>query len=129
MTANRPKAIVRVNSRMEVIGINTQFNMGKRYLTVNDVSYSLVEAGGGWDKRGILATRSERFDHIKVLPIENEQATRLAKQFLQKRIAHRMKDCMEESDVEKLVAIAKIVGYEIEEDDIKVLDILGVDTK
>ena len=41
----------------------------------------------------------------------------------------RMKDCMVDSDVEKLVAIAKIVGYEIEEDDIKVLDILGVDTK
>ena len=126
---NRPKAVVCVNSRMEVIGINTQFNMGKRYLTVNDVSYSLVEAGGIWDKRGILATRSERFNHIKVLPIETEQATRLAKQFLQKRIAHRMKDCMEESDVEKLVAIAKIIGYEIEEDDIKILDILGVDTK
>lgn len=129
MTANRPKAIVRVNSRMEVIGINTQFNMGKRYLTVNDVSYSLVEAGGIWDKRGILATRSERFNHIKVLPIETEQATRLAKQFLQKRIAHRMKDCMEESDVEKLVAIAKIVGYDIEEDDIKILNVLGIDTK
>jgi hypothetical protein len=64
-----------------------------------------------------------------VLPIENEQATRLVKQFLQKRIVHRMKDCMVDSDVEKLVAIAKIVGYEIEEDDIKVLDILGVDTK
>ena len=126
---NRPKAIVRVNSRMEVIGINTQFNMGKRYLTVNDVRYSLVEAGGIWDKRGILATRSERFDHIKVLPIETEQATRLAKQFLQKRIAHRMKDCMEESDVEKLVAIAKIVGYDIEEDDIKILNVLGIDTK
>ena len=126
---NRPNAIVRVNSRMEVIGINTQFNMGKRYLTVNDVSYSLVEAGGIWDKRGILATRSERFNHIKVLPIETEQATRLAKQFLQKRIAHRMKDCMEESDVEKLVAIAKIVGYDIEEDDIKILNVLGIDTK
>ena len=53
----------------------------------------------------------------------------LVKQFLQKRIVHRMKDCMVDSDVEKLVAIAKIVGYEIEEDDIKVLDILGVDTK
>ena len=26
-----------------------------------------------------------------MLPIENEQATRLVKQFLQKRIAHRMK--------------------------------------
>ena len=63
------------------------------------------------------------------MPIENEQATRLAKQFLQKRIAHRMKDCMIDSDVEKLVAIAKIIGYEIEEDDIKILDILGVDTK
>ena len=40
-----------------------------------------------------------------------------------------MKDCMIDSDVEKLVAIAKIIGYEIEEDDIKILDILGVDTK
>lgn len=49
--------------------------------------------------------------------------------FCKKRIVHRMKDCMVDSDVEKLVAIAKIVGYEIEEDDIKVLDILGVDTK
>ena len=36
---------------------------------------------------------------------------------------------MIDSDVEKLVAIAKIIGYEIEEDDIKILDILGVDTK
>lgn len=64
-----------------------------------------------------------------MLPIENEQATRLVKQFLQKRIVHRMKDCMEESDVEKLVAIAKIVGYDIEEDDIKILNVLGIDTK
>ena len=129
MTANRPKAIVRVNSRMEVIGINTQFNMGKRYLTVNDVRYSLVEAGGVWDKRGILATRSDRLTHSKVLPIETEQGTRLARQYLQKRIAHRMKDCIASSDIKKLVAIAKIIGYEIEEDDIKILDILGVDTK
>ena len=126
---NRPNAIVRVNSHMEVIGINTQFNIGKRYLTVNDIRYSLVEAGGIWDKRGVLATRSDRFNNSKVLPIETEQGTRLARKYLQKRIVHRMKDCMADSDVEKLVAIAKIIGYEIEEDDIKILDILGVDTK
>ena len=126
---NRPNAIVRVNSRMEVIGINTQFNIGKRYLTVNDIRYSLVEAGGIWDKRGVLATRSDRFNNSKVLSIETEQGTRLARKYLQKRIVHRMKDCMADSDVEKLVAIAKIIGYDIEEDDIKILDILGVDTK
>ena len=64
-----------------------------------------------------------------MLPIETEQGTRLARQYLQQRISHRMKDCMVHSDVEKLVAIAKIIGYEIEEDNIKILDILGVDTK
>ena len=126
---NRPRAIVRVDSRMEPFNVDVNFNIGKRYLTVNDIRYSLVEAGGIWDKRGILATRSDRFTHSKVLPIETEQGTRLARQYLQKRIAHRMKDCMVRSDVEKLVAIAKIIGYEIEEDDIKILDILGVDTK
>ena len=82
-----------------------------------------------WDKGCVLATRSDRFTHSKVLPIETEQGTRLARQYLQKRIAHRMKDCIVSSDIEKLVAIAKIIGYEIEEDDIKILDILGVDTK
>ena len=126
---NRPRAIVRVDSSMEPFNVDVNFNIGERYLTVNDIRYSLVEAGGIWDKRGILATRSDRFTHSKVLPIETEQGTRLARQYLQKRIAHRMKDCMVDSDVEKLVAIAKIVGYEIEEDDIKFLDILGVDTK
>ena len=126
---NRPRAIVRVDSKMEPINVDVNFNIGKRYLTVNDIRYSLVEAGGIWDKRGILATRSERFSHSKVLPIETEQGTRLARQYLQQRISHRMKDCMVRSDVEKLVAIAKIIGYEIEEDDIKILDILGVDTK
>ena len=126
---NRPRAIVRVDSSMEPFNVDVNFNIGKRYLTVNDIRYSLVEAGGIWDKRGILATRSDRFTHSKVLPIETEQGTRLARQYLQKRIAHRMKDCMIDIDVEKLVAIAKIVGYEIEEDDIKILDILGVDTK
>ena len=126
---NRPKAIVRVDSRMEPFNVDVNFNIGKRYLTVNDIRYSLVEAGGILDKGGVLATRSERFNHIKVLPIETEQGTRLARQYLQKRIAHRMKDCIASSDIKKLVAIAKIIGYEIEEDDIKILDILGVDTK
>lgn len=126
---NRPRAIVRVDSSMEPFNVDVNFNIGKRYLTVNDIRYSLVEAGGIWDKRGILATRSDRFTHSKVLPIETEQGTRLARQYLQKRIAHRMKDCIASSDIEKLVAIAKIIGYEIEEDDIKILDILGVDTK
>ena len=114
---------------MEPFNVDVNFNIGKRYLTVNDIRYPLVEAGGILDKGGVLATRSDRFTHSKVLPIETEQGTRLAKQFLQKRIAHRMKDCMEESDVEKLVAIAKIVGYDIEEDDIKILNVLGIDTK
>lgn len=126
---NRPKAIVRLDSRMEPFNVDVNFSIGKRYLTVNDIRYSLVEAGGIWDKRGVLATRSDRFNNSKVLPIETEQGTRLARKYLQKRIVHRMKDCMADSDVEKLVAIAKIIGYEIEEDDIKILDILGVDTK
>ena len=70
---NRPRAIVRVDSKMEPFNVDVNFNIGKRYLTVNDIRYSLVEAGGIWDKRGILATRSERFSHSKVLPIETER--------------------------------------------------------
>ena len=43
---NRPKAIVRVDSRMEPFNVDVNFNIGKRYLTVNDIRYSLVEVGG-----------------------------------------------------------------------------------
>lgn len=126
---NRPKAVVCVDSKMEPFTVDVSFNIGKRYMTVKGTRYSLFDAGSIWDKNGILATGSYRYNHAIVLPIETERGTHLARQYLQKRIARRMKDCMIDSDVEKLVAIAKIVGYEIEEDDIKILDILGVDTK